>query len=304
MKFLFAILAVILIALNAVAAPLKSKASTSGENATSTKSLSTISDTWKKLKESPFKLSYSQNHYLGADKEGQILRSDFVIHDAFLAYNFNRQNDMRFMTRGTTSISERSQAEHQWRWIELRYRRNRILTEDKNFVNFSAELRADYIPDEKRRNSTVTNGFLRPQINFSKNFSKTWSADLSVLSLINDRRSGDNVPGARIDRSDRVVFSPNYMLNDKITFSLGVTYIRDIYLDTPQNRNSNGGDSSEFVTSDYWWIDPAMNYVVNDWFNVDVDFGATTNTSHDSRFWIKNIQAQYWGGVALNVQLF
>lgn len=301
MKFLFAILAVMLIALNAVAAPAKSKPTTTGENVTSTKSLATLSDTWKKLKESPFKLSFSQYHYIQPDNSGQPLRSDFILNDAFLGYNINRQNDVRFMTRGTTFVSERSQAEHQWRWVELRYRRNRILTEDTNFVNFSAEVRFDYIPDEKRRNSTVTNGFVRPQINFSKNWTKSFSTDVSIFSLINDRRSGKNVPGQRIVHSDRYIFSPNYMVNDKITLSCGLTYIHDVYIDTPQNRDP----ATQFVTSDYLWVDPAINYVFTDWFNLDFDFGGTTNTSHDGRkYWIKNIQTQYWAGVSLNFQIF
>lgn len=301
MKFLIAILAVMFIAISATAAPAKSKSKTTGENATSSKSLSTMSDIHKKLKESPFKLSFSQYHYIEPDSSGQPLRSDFIINDAFLGYNINRQNDLRFMTRGTTNISERKQAEHQWRWIELRYRRSRILTEDKHFVNFSAEVRADYIPDEKRRTSTVTNGFVRPQVNFSKNFNKEWSVDFSAFSLIHDRRSGTNTPGQRITHSDRYVLSPNYMVNDKITLSLGLTYIHDVYLDKPQNRNQ----ATEFVTSDYLWVDPAINYVFTDYFNVDFDFGGTTNTSHDGRkYWIKNIQTQYWAGFSFNLQVF
>lgn len=297
MKFLIAIVAVMLIAFVAHAAPTKTKS----ENTSSAKNLSTLSDIHKKLKESAYKLSFSQYHYLGSDKEGQIARSDLIINDTFLAYNINRQNDVRFMTRATTSISERSQAEHQWRWVELRYRRNRILTEDKNWLNFSAEVRADYIPDEKRRNSTVTNGFARPQINFSKNFTKSFSTDLSIFSLIHDRKAGKATPTQRIERSDRVVFSPNYMVNDKLTLSLGMTYIHDVYLDTPQNRNPSAG---EFATSDYWWTNPAANYVFTDWLNVDVDVGATTNTSHDRKFWIKNMQAEYWAGVSFNIQVF
>lgn len=304
MKLLIVFLAVMFITFTTTAAPAKSKAKSSSGSNSSTKSLKSISDIHKQLKESAFKLSHSQYHFLGADKDGQVLRSDFILNDTYLSYNFDRQNDMRFMNRSTTAISERTQASHHWFWIELRYRRNRILTEDKNFLNFSAEVRADYIPDEKRRASTVTNGFVRPQLNFSKNFTKSFSTDLSFFTMIFDRRSGKTVPGQRLVRSDRIVFSPNYVVNDKTTLSLGITYLHDLFLDNPENRNMNGGDAGEFVHSDYFWINPAINYVITDWVNVDLDVGATTHTSHDSRFWIKNMQAQYWIGAAFNLQVF
>ncbi|MFZ4713296.1 MAG: hypothetical protein ACOYL6_06280 [Bacteriovoracaceae bacterium] len=273
--------------------------------------LKSFKDVHKQLTQSPYHLSYSQNHNFIENSKEELFKANFMIHDAFLTYQANKVDQFRLATRVSSYAQERQPTEHSFWYTEFRYRRSGILNQEVHGVSLSAENRQAYNIDEKRRISTGADGFSRTQLNFSKTFTPKFSLDFNVINFINYRntssRQNPQIP-FRALYFNRLILSPSYVFNDKLTASLGIFYDSG-HIDK-ENAESRGVAKSD----DFVWIDPAINYVVNKWFNVDLDFGWGLYRSHDGREGIgrsglysraNNIHAWgYWYGLTFNFTVF
>lgn len=283
---------------------------------TSTSDLSGLEDiktTYKRLKDSRYKLNISNNHNFYSVDDGKgnykYFREDFQITNPTLQMNINRQNDIRLGALIATITDERTSTDHQFRYLEFRYRRNRILTEDTNYVNMSAELRSNYIPDEKRRVGTGIDAMFRPQINFSKNFTSAFSIDLSLIGYLNVRNTDQKSRANSVNNADqqyRILFSPNYAFLDIYTFSPAVTYVSGKVSD---DNFLKGRGGYNYQTQEQIWFDPNLNIVINSALNIDLDWWMPVSNSHledngkkETFQW--HIERNWGYGLTFNVAVF
>ncbi len=273
--------------------------------------LKSFKDVHKQLTQSPYHLTYSQNHNFIENSKEELFKANFLIHDAFLTYQTNKLDQFRFSTRVSSYAQERKPTEHSFWYTEFRYRRSGILTNEEHGLSLSAENRQAYNIDEARRDNTGADGFSRTQLNFSKSFTSKFSVDFNIINFINYRntsnRQNPQIP-FRALYFNRFILSPTYTFNDNLTASLGIFYDSG-HIDK-KNADSRGVAKSD----DFVWIDPAINYVFNKWLNVDLDFGWGLYRSHDDREGFgrdglysraNNIHAWgYWYGLTFNFTVF
>ncbi len=208
-------------------------------------------------------------------------------------------------------MQERRPTEHSFWYLELRYRRNALLLQDKHGVNMSFENRQAYTMDEKRRNATGADGFSRTQLNFNYVFNTRWSFDFNMINFINYRNTSSkqspDIP-FRAQYFNRLVFAPNFKISERMDTSLGFFY-------------DSGHTTSRFATSrkrnqtdDFVWINPSFSYKYNNALTLVLDHGWGIYRSHDGRngfgteaFYSKanNIhQWGYWYGLTFNFNVF
>ncbi|MFZ4713677.1 MAG: hypothetical protein ACOYL6_08200 [Bacteriovoracaceae bacterium] len=286
-------------------------------------SLKSWKDVHKQLQQSPFHLSLMVNSnfsetYDGYTK-GEQFKSNFIFNDAYLSYSPNRDHQFRLSPRFTSNIAERSHTETTFRHIALRYQRRNILTEANHHVSMSAEIHEAYYPDEKFRNSRGADGFQRAGLNFSRQFTPSFSLDLNLVNFINFKTTGrTNQSYSTVAQYyNRVILTPNYVFNDTYTGSLGLFYDHGVISDFANKNNTMGnknyiGQTDSPKTDDFVWIDPALNVVINSWFNIDFDFAWLIYRSHDTKkgasgFYKKKDNREtfgYWVGAAFNFTVF
>jgi hypothetical protein len=252
-------------------------------------SLKSFKDVHKQLQQSPYKLSYSQNHNFSpvydSRSNGEYFKTDFVVHDAFLAYNINRQNDIRLSPRVTTDHAERAHTETTFRHVEFRYRRNRILEQDKHGISLSAQNRQIYNVDEKWRNGRGADGLTRTQVDISKSFNSLFSIDMSFINFFNYRNTSNRQTPQSSTRAkylNRIIFSPNLQFNDYVAASFG-TFYDSGHIDDEYAERVHTAKSDDII-----YIDPSINFVLTSWLNVDLDWGHALYRSHDDRHGILN----------------
>lgn len=282
----------------------------------STSSLDNLEDiktTYKRLKDSRYKMNVSNSHNFYSVEDGKgnykYFREDVQITNPTLQMNINRHNDIRLGATVFSITDERASTDHQFRNAEFRYRRNRILTEDTNYVNMSAEIRNAYVVDEKRRAGTGIDGFLRPQINFSKNFSSVFSIDLSLIAFINIKNTDEKSRANSVNNADqqyRILFSPNYAFLDIYTFSPAVTYVKGV---VGKDNYLKGRGGYNYMTQEQLWFDPNLNIVLNSVLNIDIDWWMPVANSHPEdngkrKTFQWHIERQWGYGLTFNVAVF
>jgi hypothetical protein len=286
-------------------------------------SMKSWQDVHKMLKQSPFKMNLSINSNFSESYDkfstGEQFKSNFIFEDLFLAYNYDRNNTFRLNARTTQYIAERSHTETTFRHVALRYQRRNILTQAEHGIDVSAENHQAYLVDEKFRNSRGADGFTRTGINISRQFTPSFSLDLNLVNFINYRNtsSRQTTYSTQSQYYNRVILTPNYMFNETYTGSLGIFYDKGVLTDFASNNNLNAnktylGQTDSPKTDEWVWVDPALNIVVNNWFNMDFDFAWIVYRSHDKkRGWdgfykkIDNRQTfGYWIGASLNFTVF
>ena len=225
-------------------------------------------------------MSYSQSHNFVENSKEEQFKANFLIHDAFLAYAKNKKDQFRLAGRVSSFIQERKTTEHSFWYLELRYRRSQILVQESHGLNMSFENRQAYNIDEKRRVSTGSDGYSRTQLNFNYVYNSRLTFDFSLINFLNYRntsnRQNSDIP-FRANYFNRVVFSPNFKISDKLESSLGIFYdsghtTRDFSL---RNR---GSGSDDFV-----WLNPSFSFIVNNYLTIIADHGWGIYRSQDGR---------------------
>lgn len=286
-------------------------------------SMKSWQDVHKMLKQSPFKMNASINSNFSESYDkyttGEMFKTDFLFDDLFLAYNYDRNNNFRLNARFTQFVSERSHTETTFRHIALRYQRRNILTQAEHGIDLGVENHQAYLVDEKFRNSRGADGFTRSGINISRQITPSFGVDLNLVNFINYRNTANRQTNysTQAQYYNRVILTPSYSFNDTYTGSLGFFYDHGVISDFASRNNINGaktylGQTDSPRTDDWFWIDPALNIVVNSWFNVDFDFAWLIYRSHDTKhgwdgFYKKIDNRQTWGywiGASLNFTVF
>ncbi|MDD0852728.1 hypothetical protein HBN50_06450 [Halobacteriovorax sp. GB3] len=213
-----------------VASMMMLTATTTLAESTNTSS-SAFSDIWKKLKDSPFSMSYLNDTYASAKlMQDKGLKSG---HYLYLNYKLDKYHKFTIKplvhTDWTKKQKDDNQVHTELHSTELRFTRSSILNQNDHGVNYSFLLR-NYVMNNAKESGYDTYHLLYNS--FSRSFGKYNLSFAPGLYIYNKNKGANNVQ----DTINYVGLTHTYSVNDNIYLSFANAYYGYKYDDKSNNR--------------------------------------------------------------------
>ena len=198
----------------------------------------------------------------------------------YLSYKLTDLDSFRFNTSvifvDPMTNSEDMASEATWGGMTLRYKRSKILTADKNWLDMSAEVRLNAFP-KWWLNGDKKFGSYSLRTNLVKEFTDKFNV---FTQLRYDEYFRTSAADKLTRRKFIAIVVPSYTLMKDLVFSPEVSFAYYIYGESKDSQNTVGFSptlsynfSKDFSMSAYWSSDP---FVSNDGKFLSPDWGKTS----------------------------
>jgi len=245
-----------------------------------TSSTFSFSNLWNDLKESPLGFSVVNEFATESASNDTGINGYYNELTPYLSWKLSSKDALRFNTSLIVTdkyrASEDLKADVAWGGATLRYKRSKILTEDKNWLNMSAEIRfnldADFNKDEGKNTGSTS---FRTNLTRSVMESLVMNTELRYDEYL--RKSSN----AKLKRRKFVAtLNPTY------------TFLKDFYLlpSLAFNYEIKGEQANKAYKKNKVVFSPEVGYQIMKDLAVAVYWESTPFKSHDGEVFAKN-----WG---------
>jgi hypothetical protein len=176
-------------------------------------STSSLNASHQHTKKNPFTLEFVLASEQTKDFSDHSINGTYNKIDMSLLYSMDSNNEFRYFLSSIYQINSGNNRDEQdqftWDLTELMYRRKDILTEQKNGIELTAELKNYYLLDSDKRELYGFDGAFIPQLIFEKRIGRKGSLEFKIRHHFY-HTNNDKV--STLQDEDRLYLTSSYML--------------------------------------------------------------------------------------------